>query len=149
MLALFGPALAGMVDALADDGDSPLAALPILPEAERRQLTAAPAQPVPSTTSAARPAVGRLVVRSTPANAMVVLNGTWSGRTPFTRLSVSVKISDGTANVENVSLEGSAVFLLTTFLAVHLPLLLATAVRPGLAHAHHRRGGPTARAPRS
>jgi AsmA protein len=34
-----------------------------------------------------------------------------SGRTPFTRLSVSVKISDGTANVENVSLEGSAVQL--------------------------------------
>lgn len=34
-----------------------------------------------------------------------------SGRTPFERLVVTLKISNGTANVENVSLEGSAVRL--------------------------------------
>lgn len=34
-----------------------------------------------------------------------------SGRTPFERLGVTVKIVDGTANVENVTLEGSAVRL--------------------------------------
>jgi hypothetical protein len=33
----------------------------------------------------AAPASGRLLVRSTPANAMVVIDGVWSGRTPLTK----------------------------------------------------------------
>ncbi len=53
--------------------------------------TAAPvgdaAVPAPSTPApaASAPTTGRLVVRSTPGNAMVVIDGVWSGRTPFTR----------------------------------------------------------------
>ena len=43
------------------------------------------AVPAPPAPAAGAPTAGRLVVRSTPSNAMVVIDGVWSGRTPFTR----------------------------------------------------------------
>ena len=43
-----------------------------------------PAAPAP-----AAPTAGRLLVRSTPTNAMVVIDGVWSGRTPFTKTDMT------------------------------------------------------------
>ena len=43
----------------------------------------------PAAPAAAAPASGRLLVRSTPTNAMVVIDGVWSGRTPFTKTDMT------------------------------------------------------------
>jgi hypothetical protein len=54
-----------------------------VPPADARQ-GAEPAAPAPAT-----PTSGRLLVRSTPTNAMVVIDGVWSGRTPFTKTDMT------------------------------------------------------------
>ncbi|HEX6324074.1 MAG TPA: PEGA domain-containing protein [Vicinamibacterales bacterium] len=53
----------------------------------------APVEPAPSTPASAAtpppPSSGRLLVRSTPGNAMVVIDGVWTGRTPLTKRDMS------------------------------------------------------------
>ena len=59
----------------------PAAPAPVEPApAQQPPASTARQEPAPS-----RPAAGRLLVRSTPTNAMVVIDGVWSGRTPFTK----------------------------------------------------------------
>lgn len=48
-----------------------------------------PATPA-SEAAPAAPASGRVLVRSTPSNAMVVIDGVWSGRTPHTKRELSL-----------------------------------------------------------
>jgi hypothetical protein len=57
---------------------------PVAPAPRTATPAATPAAPRAAETRPA-PATGRLVVRSTPANAAVVIDRVWSGRTPFTR----------------------------------------------------------------
>jgi hypothetical protein len=63
-------------EVVAPQAGTPAGTPPVVPEAPPSAAERTPASPTPTT--------GRIVVRSTPANAQVTINGDWAGRTPFT-----------------------------------------------------------------